>query len=92
MLEIWRGGQIGERCVAVGGLVFLPVREEKLGPGVYVPELFQIRSVGTETVHFKDHDDVRKEFCYITRDSCLERCRTLYNIFTMKSLADYPGV
>ena len=83
--------QIGQRCVDVGGLVWLPEQATEKGNGVYVPKLFQVRSVGSRSVHLKGRDDELIAYCYLTDTDCLERCRDLFTIYTMRPREQYPG-
>ena len=84
--------QIGEKCIAVGGLVYIPVLAYDNCDAVYVPKLFQIRSVGSYSVHLKGYRDVPIEYCYLTEADCVVRCQTLLAIYAMRSATDYPNI
>lgn len=70
--------------------VWIPVLDSGSGRGVFCPKSFQIQSVGTQSIHLFDHDDVLIKYCYGTRIACLRRCKILYNIYTGNPYAQYP--
>jgi hypothetical protein len=84
--------EIGEKIVAVGGMVWIPVRIYEKCDGVYLPKLYQIRSVGSESIHLQGHADELIKYCYLTEEECLKRCLTLFQIFTMRPYTDFPNI
>lgn len=58
--------------------------------GVYEPCCFKVSCVGSTYAILDGHRDTAFEFCYPTRAVCIERCRDLYNIYTMQDRKKYP--
>lgn len=58
--------------------------------GVLEPRPYKVRCVGSAYAILDGHRDTAFEFCYPTRAACIERCRDLYNIYTMQDREKYP--
>jgi len=58
--------------------------------GVYEPRRCKVLFVGSHHAILEGHRDTAFEFCYPTRATCIERCRDLYNIYTMQDRKKYP--
>lgn len=83
---------IGQRCIEIGGLVWIAVRAYDDCDSVFVPKLLKIWSVGTMTVHLVGHHDVFLEQCFVEEEDCLERCLNLFHVFTARPYSDYPNI
>lgn len=58
--------------------------------GVHEPRPFKVRCVGSTHAILDGYRDTEFKFCYPTRAACIERCRDLYNIYTMQDRKKYP--